>query len=90
MCLESEGLEGEEVREIELADDLLLLEGIVIENDTLQVHYQHIRHASKKLALLYCHELAAATLTTIVFNCFTINELLDGRAQVSLILDLHG
>jgi hypothetical protein len=81
-------LQIEGVGEFESRVYFVVLEGVKVEDDSLQIHNQHIGRLCDELSLLNIN-LLLAVFTLEVINDRTLNHLLKTGLKTLAILDLN-
>ena len=77
----------QDIREVKVAVDLLILEGVKVKYDSLQVHDKHIGRLSNQLPLLNIYFLLAVFASEII-NDTTLNHFLEAIEETSSVLDI--
>lgn len=76
-------------RELQTTVHLHLLEQVQVENNPLQVHYQHLRSFIQEGLFRYLHGLLLTFLTVVVLNDLWSDELPKTLTQKTQILNLQ-
>lgn len=85
--LEREVFQVQDIREVKVTVDLIILEGVEVKYDSLQVHNEHIGRLSNQLPLFNIDFLLTVLASEIV-NDRALNHFLEAVEQTPSVLDI--
>ena len=79
--------EFEDLWEGELAIDLLVTKGVIVEHNSLQVHNEHVWHFAEQLSFLEVDFLVAAVAVKVL-NSLAFNDFAEACVEILSVFNL--